>query len=237
MKKTETKAVEFENIGELSTDEIIDRIVCATRPDVDRVVKLAPGIISSGGCVGVPLYGLLDVFESVFKSLDMSIDKLFEEDGTDRKELEELVASNPMAIAFVYFRGRFHIALQGDMCEPERISALFPDASFVAPAASEIAFEPVPQVFFSGFDDEGFEEGEVFAAVIDEDSEKFEEFLSANGYSIMTEFPDEEKEFRFYSVFAEKKVIVAGISAEELESSTYILDNVVLIDFLDELTA
>ena len=38
MKKTETKAVEFENIGELSTDEIIDRIVRATRPDVDRVV-------------------------------------------------------------------------------------------------------------------------------------------------------------------------------------------------------
>ena len=185
----------------------------------------------------MPLYGLIDVFESVFKSLGMSIDRLFEEDGTDRKELEELVASNPMAIAFVYFRGRFHIALQGDMCEPERISALFPDASFVAPEASEIAFESVPQVSFSGFDDEGFEEGEVFAAVIDEDSDKFEEFLDANGYSIMTEFPDEEKEFRLYSVFAEKKVIVAGISAEELESSTYILDNVVLIDFLDELTA
>lgn len=197
--------------------------------ELNELLDAAPDIISEGGCVGFPLSALIAVMETVTEAYGVSFIEDIEREGIPVSDLEDLLEENPLAMTFLYFRGRFRIALHTTMADPELISELFPSTAFLCPPPMpDVEFEEEHHERFDCFDSRNFEEGEQAVIVRCEDSCEFNDFLYLNGYTIYGE--ESDGEYMLYTFFGANMVMRECISEKAAKGAQYIFNDTVFLD-------
>lgn len=186
-------------------------------------------IISRGGCLVVPAYALLTIFEG------MGLEERLEQEAIKQNKTlkdmhDEREGENPGLSAYVYFRDGIKCALTNSVLPNEILDEIFPFTAVVTMSGTVTHYTPIERIPESLIDWDKFESGDLAVAVKREDSSAFETVIKAHGYSDII-FAEEEGDYMLYSNFVDGHVFMSPLSEDALNASPLVYNEAVLIEY------